>query len=193
MYEWNLKLARAVLRDIAHFEVALRNAYDTAITQRWRGSRHWLMDPSSPVQAPLYRRSHGNRVDINRRNRDVIAEAVARAGGSVARPGGVIAELSFGFWRHLADTGHERTIWIPYLHRAWPSGTSRSQIDAATRLVNETRNRAAHHEPLFGGTPGRGLLHAQQEVVRLLAALLPDLGSYVQQTSTVALLLSQRP
>ena len=52
-YEWNAVLAQAISRDIAHFEVALRNAYDQAMRTHWRGAAHWLLDPASPVLAPL--------------------------------------------------------------------------------------------------------------------------------------------
>ena len=192
-YEWNLQLANSMLRDIAHFEVGLRNAYDTAISQHWSGLQHWLLDSTSPVKTPLWRRSHGQRVDINRRNRHEITEAIARAGGAGATPGGVVAELSFGFWRHLADTGHERTVWIPYLHHAWGPGASRARIDAATRLINATRNRAAHFEPLFASTPGRGVMDIDRQIVTLSGLLIPNLGVYIQQTSTVAAIFAKRP
>ena len=33
-YEWNIRLSHAVLRDTGHFEIALRNAHDRAISSR---------------------------------------------------------------------------------------------------------------------------------------------------------------
>jgi len=192
-YEWNLRLGHAVLRDAAHFEVALRNAYDSAITARWSGSAHWLTDATSPVQTPLWRQSHGRQVDINRRNRDEIADAVTRAGGANSTSGQVVAELSFGFWRHLADTGHERAVWVPLLHHAWPSGTSRVQIDAATRAINSSRNRAAHCEPMFAITGSRSVLSVYATIINLLTMLNPELASYVHQTSQVPALWANRP
>lgn len=191
LYEWNLKLSYAALRDIAHFEIALRNAFDRAITAGWRGEKHWLFDPESPVLTPLMRRSHGQQVDINRRNRKSVQEAVDAKGGANPAPDAIIAELPFGFWRHLADTGHDRTVWVPYLQRIWPPGTSRAHVYQVMTLVNETRNRAAHHEPFFGGR--RGVLYTQQQLVGLLQLLIPDLAVYVRQTSTVATVLRQKP
>ena len=38
LYEWNVTLAQALMRDIAHFEIALRNAYDTASAEIGRAS-----------------------------------------------------------------------------------------------------------------------------------------------------------
>jgi hypothetical protein len=193
-YEWNALLSQAVARDIAHFEVALRNAYDRAMTARWRGGTHWLLDPASPVLAPLGRRPHGKPVDINLKNRASVAEAVARTGGANATPDAVVAELSFGFWRHMADAGHEKAVWVPYLHHAWPPRTSRAWVDGRTRSINEARNRSSHHEPLFGTVfGGAGIAQVQADLVSLLGMLSPALAAYVQATSTVGAVLAQKP
>lgn len=37
LYEWNIDLGGVLMRDIAHFEVALRNAYDRVMRERWEG------------------------------------------------------------------------------------------------------------------------------------------------------------
>lgn len=42
------------MRDIAHFEVALRNSYDRVMRERWEGE-HWLLDEGSPVLGPIVR------------------------------------------------------------------------------------------------------------------------------------------
>jgi hypothetical protein len=36
LYEWNLRLGAALMRDIAHIEIAVRNAYDRAMRQHWQ-------------------------------------------------------------------------------------------------------------------------------------------------------------
>src|SRR5262249_40292049 len=70
LYQWNAATSQAFGGDLGHLEVALRNAYDTAITTRWGDSQHWLLDPGSPVRRPLIR--HG--IDHNGRRRAQIAE-----------------------------------------------------------------------------------------------------------------------
>lgn len=50
LHEWNLVLGRALMGDIAHFELTLRNAYDRVLTERFEGSEHWLFDANSPVK-----------------------------------------------------------------------------------------------------------------------------------------------
>lgn len=67
LYEWNLRLGAALMRDIAHVEVAVRNAYDRVMRERWHGTRHWLLDPASPVLAPRLRSRSGTRADLNAR------------------------------------------------------------------------------------------------------------------------------
>jgi hypothetical protein len=45
-YEWNAAVSAAFLHDLAHLEVALRNAYDTAIAANTpAGLSHWTTDP----------------------------------------------------------------------------------------------------------------------------------------------------
>ena len=194
LYEWNSQLGQAMMRDVGHFEVALRNVCNDTLTVRWRGSQHWLFDPKSPVNAPLMRTLRKRKVDMNTRNRVSVAEAVARCGGSKANPDAVVAELNFGFWRHLSDAIHEKTLWVPYLHHAWPKKTQRQRIDAMIGAINYQRNRVAHHEPLFSQpTSVTCIVQVQQDVVALLGMLIPDLAVHVQQTSAVAAVVAAKP
>ena len=123
--EWNLLARGSDMRDVAHVEVALRNAYDRVMNKHWRGQAHWLLEDASPVLAPLWRTRRGRRIDLNGRNRTTVSDAIRRCGGvSSAKPGRGHRELSFGFWRHCTDAAHEKALWVPYLHRAWPKKTS---------------------------------------------------------------------
>jgi hypothetical protein len=46
LYEWNTAVSATFLHDLAHLEVALRNAYDTAIVANTpAGLSHWTTDP----------------------------------------------------------------------------------------------------------------------------------------------------
>jgi len=194
-YEWNLSLGHALMRDAAHFEIALRNAYDRAITARWQGTTHWLTDPSSPVQVPLWRTIRGRLLDVNAPNRTSIADAVRKAGGQQATPtaDAVVTQLTFGFWEHLSDAVHEQSIWIPLVYYAWPKGTSRSRVDQAIHLIGTIRNRAAHNEPVFPARGAQSPLNVHATTMGLLTMLDSDLASYVQRTSTVAAAWAARP
>lgn len=175
LYEWNLDLGQALMKEIAYFEVALRNAYDREIAKRWDGCDHWLFDADSPVNVKIPRRARsGSLIDANALNRQKIAEASHRV-ASYERQGKTIAGLSFGFWAHLTDKPHERVLWIPYLHHAWPKGTNRADLDERLRAINACRNRVAHHERLFNPKRGSvGPVAASKLICELFSQLAPE-------------------
>lgn len=73
LYLWNIGLAQAVLKDVSFFEVALRNAYDRALSSTWSGFDNWLFDDASPVRRPILRTNKRVQVnDANRLNRNSI-------------------------------------------------------------------------------------------------------------------------
>ncbi|MGH9023736.1 MAG: hypothetical protein ACRDV9_11680 [Acidimicrobiia bacterium] len=45
------------------------------------------------------------------------------------RPGKVVAELSFGFWRYLVTPHYEQSFWVPALDHAFPNLTGGSSYD----------------------------------------------------------------
>ncbi len=193
LYEWNAQVGAAFGHDLAHLEVGLRNAYDRALTEHLNLPRHWTAASNlvfAPVVRTRKRGSHGKvAVDINAKPRASLDRAMHEAGGRKAPPGKVIAQLTFGFWRYLTSSAHEVTLWRPALHRAFPAGTSRPEVDTRVGRLHELRNRVAHHEPLLGIDAADlhgDLLH----VARLLD---PQLHDYIQEHSTLADILTSRP
>lgn len=55
------------------------------------------------------------------------------------------------------------------------------------------RNRASHHEPLFGAGAGRSIEAAHDEAIRLSGMLLPELAEYIRATTVVPRELMARP
>ncbi len=189
LYEWNAQLSAAFMHDLAHVEVGLRNAYDVALSVRWPGPPHWTL-AANTVFAPVYRTRGRRRVDVNNKTRDSLRQAIANAGGPTAPPGKIVAELMFGFWRYLSSAAHEKTLWVPALHRAFPPGTDRAvHVDGPIGRLHDLRNRVAHHEPLLS-TDVAGRL---ADLIGLAARLDPQLGQYLQATSTVSSVLAARP
>ena len=197
LYEWNTQVSAALHHDLAHVEVALRNAYDAAASAHWAGSGHWLLNGSAQVFAPVVRTKHTYRggkrvnyqVDINQKPRDVIARAIRDAGGGVATAGKVVAELNFGFWRYLSSSAHEKTLWVPLLHHAFPNATSRADVDSKIGGLHTLRNRVAHHEPLLR----ENLIARHADLVTIASRLHAQLASYLAMTSRVPALLVSRP
>lgn len=200
LYEWNVTLGQALMRDISHFEIALRNAYDAAIQNQWRGSDHWLLDPESPAVTPIWRvkkDSSGLKrgTDVNHLNRRAVDAAVKKCGGAKATSGKVMAELSFGFWSHLTTASHEKSVWVPYLHHAYPQGTNRASVDKIIGSVNSVRNRIAHHEPIFDRkrTPDLEPSLVHTGLLSVLTMIAPDVATHLAPNSTVLAILGQRP
>ena len=64
LHEWNVHLGQVLMRDIPHFEVALRNAHDRVMNEAWE--RCWLLDDASPARTPVMRKSKRGTLDANR-------------------------------------------------------------------------------------------------------------------------------
>lgn len=193
LYEWNLDIAQALMHDIAHIEIALRNHYDTILSQEIKSGDNWVFDPRTPIVAPLLRRRKGKTIDLNAVNRASIAEAKRRSGLAEPTPGQVIAELNFGFWRHMTDSSHEKSLWIPILRKAYPPKTNRSEIDKGIRLINDVRNRASHHEPFISPLRLEQARQAGRQILRLAAMIIPELVDHIQNTSTLKALMDEKP
>jgi hypothetical protein len=190
LYEWNACASAALLHDLGHLEIGLRNAIDRAL--RRGGAVPWT-DACSPLFAPLLQSRSGTPTDLNERFRAQLAEARAMAARGCTRApahGDIVSRLGFGFWRYLVSRSHEKALWVPLLHRAFPRGTDRGRdVEAPLVRLNAVRNRVAHHEPLL-----RVDLNARVADVLALARLLdPDLARYVRAMSTVAGHVSRRP
>lgn len=190
LYEWNVDIARALMHDVAHIEIALRNHYDAVLSEALNASTHWVFKDDTPLTVPLIRRRHGKSLDLNARNRSSIDDAKRRCRNPHPAPGQVIAELNFGFWRHMTDAAHEKTLWIPILHKAYPEKSDRKDIDQIIGLINEVRNRASHHEPFITVARLEQAHQAGRQIIHLAEMIMPPLAEYIQSTSTLDAVLS---
>jgi hypothetical protein len=87
LYEWNAVVSAAFQRDLAHLEIALRNAYDTAIvTNTPAGPLHWTTDPCRMFPVRWRAARDDTRIDASRSPREQI-ERAGRVGGPGAPPG----------------------------------------------------------------------------------------------------------
>lgn len=189
LYEWNVRVSGALFHDLAHLEIALRNAYDRAL--RTAGGPVWT-DPASNVFASPPG-SRAGRPDAHEVFRRQIAEARVNAGRACrTHPahGDVVAQLPFGFWRYLSAKAHEKTLWVPYLHRAFAPGTDRrAHVDDPIGRLHKVRNRIAHHEPLLRVD----LLKRCADVVAVAGRIDGAIGRYVAAGSDVGRLVAARP
>lgn len=179
LYQWNVGLAQALLRDVSFFEVALRNAYDRVLSAEFEADEHWLIDSTSPIRRPIMRRNRrGNVADVNDFYRRTV-DHLRRRMGTGCTTNDLIANLTLGFWTHMTDRAHERDLWIPIISKAWPAGTSRVVLNGEITAINSARNRAAHQEHLFNMTTGLSVLKAGEDAVRLFSTLQPEVSERV--------------
>jgi hypothetical protein len=197
LYEWSACMSAAIMHDLGHLEVAVRNAYNGALEARQPGPLHWTEDLGRYFPYRRGRAADGTIIDRNNKPRRQIDQAIQAAGGSGATRGKVVAELNFGFWRYLTTTIHDGTLWVPYLRWGFPVGMraagpvplSRPVVDGAMGELHMLRNRVAHHEPLLGAD----LTARRADLVLLLDLIDDDLSQYVQLQSTWAAVEAQRP
>ena len=184
LYEWNISLGQVLMRDISHFEVALRNAYDRVLRESWEGC--WLLDDASPARAPVMRKSKRGKLDANRINRKTIDAVVDRL-PSDASTGTIVANLTLGFWVHLSDRSREAAIWRTALYRAWPKGTDRKKLQPRLEGILRVRNRVAHAERLFDPSNSKlSPLSADVDAVNLLRDLCPEAAKHLYGNSTAS-------
>ncbi len=174
LYEWNISLGQVLMRDIAHFEVALRNAYDGLMQERWDGTDDWLLDDTSPIRMPIMRTAQRGMLDVNRINRNIIDSAVAGLPQGFSH-GNLVAALTLGFWVHLTDRSREVDVWRTHLYLAWPQGTNRADLQRRLSAVLRTRNRVAHFERLFNPSHQATMpTTVDADIIRLFRDLCPE-------------------
>ena len=153
LYRWNGLVSGAFYEVLQYVEVLFRNALHhqleglhATIAGRPAGAA-WFDEPSWVAHHWF----HTQALDA----RD---KAIAAAGHSLARPrpGKVVAELPFGFWRFLVTARYEQSFWVPALDAAFPDlpagrpDVRRRQVEHHVAFLHLLRNRIAHHEPIHG-------------------------------------------
>ena len=210
LYLWDRDLAAAVLADIAIVEVALRNALHDALSAAYGMPEWYLRD-----------------IGLDDRSRRALAQTWNRLRKPKRTPGRVVARLMLGFWTGLLDAGgyygsEPQAFKADYeqsfrstLQRAFHGGRAeartatarftREWVHSIATVMQDLRNRAAHHEPLVGGFPLNGqkdrhgnptrlTVRQGREAYLLLARMINrDLGAWLAANSTVPALLAAKP
>lgn len=197
LYDWNIEMAAALMRDIALLEVGLRNAYDAEMVSVQGAD--WAIDPafklfnSATVLAggvdPLTLPHLVKLANLEFEVRGLLANARSHAKGQGR--GKVVAELMFGFWAKLTSSALTHSLWTPHLNRAFVAKTPRGQINEAVSHVNSLRNRVAHHEPLF--SLNAHIRVRVSEIEFLLKSIRNPIGSSIVGSSRCHTVIGQCP
>ncbi|GAB2643670.1 Abi family protein [Prescottella soli] len=189
LYEWNAKLSAAFLHDLNHLEIALRNAYDQQLAAATLpNDTHWTNKDTARHLFPKHLRANhnGKQVDVNRTPRDSIGKARSAAGSPTS--GKIVAELMFGFWTYMTSDLHEKTLWVPHLHKAFPQHTDRRKLHNTLTDLRKFRNRVAHHEPILIAPEAR-----RRQLVSVMRQVRPEALTHFNTHSEVAAIIAKRP
>lgn len=181
LYAWNSAISAALYVPLQGLEITVRNAFHQAL---------------APVYGPSWYDNPQARLTPAALARVAEAKQKLQTTGKPITPGGVIAELSFGFWERLLSRGprgnqnYEVTLWRPALHRAFPNARRpRSMVHAPFPVLRDLRNRIAHHEHIFT----RNLVADYQTVLDVIGWMSADMQGWVMLQSQVPAVLAARP
>ncbi len=184
LYEWNAKLACALLFPMHVCEVSIRNAASEAIEKIF--GPNWPYDPSFQKTLP----SPFGPV-FNPRN-----ELLRAANKFPGAPGKVIADLKFAFWETMFTKRFDTQVWYRHIAIVLPYASSelgtnvpaaiRKEVHDKLELIRKIRNRVAHHEPVFHHNL-QGVFDASLKLISLRCS---DTHQWVQKSEEVTPLLS---
>jgi hypothetical protein len=190
LYMWNCAVGAALWEVLAYVEVAVRHAVDSALAERHarleRPDDDWLWH--SDVAKEM-----GSKAVED------IEEAHERANTSARRrytvtTDHVIAELNFGFWRFMFSKDREHAVGSA-IRKAFPNApravraNDLSDLNKIISTLYGTRNRIAHHEPIWW----QHLDYRHEEALRILRYISPDLSDFVAKRSRFTELFASRP
>ena len=65
--------------------------------------------------------------------------------------GQVISQTTFAFWKRLYSSDYVNDLWDPSIKKVFPNKSlKRNDISNSLQVIHRTRNRVAHHEPVYG-------------------------------------------
>ncbi|MEP4921957.1 MAG: hypothetical protein ABJV27_19590 [Roseibium sp.] len=171
-----LKLGTLLMPVTATVEIALRNMVCDCLSAHF-GASDWLLRPPAPFQwrrvendkigqalSSARRAEYAKKSQAEKHALDSLAfptgrpanlthsqRAKRRQSQIVVSDGKVVAELTMYFWKKMYSGDYEETLWKPALKRTFPNKSlRRSDVSPRLETIYQTRNRLAHHEPVYG-------------------------------------------
>ena len=186
LYERNTSLSEALYGLIQGFEVPFRNAITRLLSDAY--GAEWYL-------AIKWQYAQENAV--------AEAEKAIRNGQKDLTPGRVVSQLTLGFWTALIGSVYEKALWVPCLHRAFPTATkslllstgqekvvtiARHEISKRVNEIKTLRNRIAHHECILPLASEKTYC----DIVEAIHWLCPTTAIWVGSTNSFRERFSQR-
>lgn len=181
LYIWNTRITKALLEDIQHVEVLLRNAVDTSLSEVY--GRLWFLSPRIPFtpQASRAVRKAASRTKQRPEN--------------ITHPDQVIAELNFDFWFFLLSNRYSTTVWPVVLGRL--SGRpNREDFQHRLETIYRLRNRCAHHEPIVmkdRRAEEENLIAVRGNIEAIATFIDPSAAAWIATNSRLTIVMAERP
>lgn len=190
LYLWNCAVGSALWEVLAHVEVAIRHAVDSALAARHarleRLEEDWLWHPDVAKEL-------GSKAEDDIEGALIRAQTTANVRYEVTSDH-VIAELNFGFWRFLFSKDRESAVGSA-IRKAFPHApkvtraNDLSDLGKIVSMLYSLRNRIAHHEPIWWTR----LDYRHSDALRVLSYLSPDLRDFVASRSRFEAIFAARP
>jgi len=181
LHEWNSALSFSMMATIQILELSLRNHIHDTLSAYF-GTRDWWGNLQGSRWSASSNLLPPQTDDIN----NAITVSGRRSKGVTS--GGVISELSFGFWLSLLGPSYDNPSggiahWRNCLHTVFDKAGRIGRKDAYAELerIVRLRNRCAHHEPIVTmniGAEYAHILHFSRRFSRTTA-------EWIGQTSLV--------
>lgn len=184
LHQATMSLGIALMAVISLIEIALRNASCSEISKSF-GTANWLRPGGAPpihfseeelrmikqaegqAQRAVYSKmtnaqksvldplAYPNGTPQNIRHTTLVK---ARQRKIAVTDGQVIAQLTMVFWKKIYSDQYEPTLWKRALKKVFPNKTiTRAQVASYLEVLYESRNRLAHHEPVYGARLDKAL------------------------------------
>ena len=176
LHNHTLQLGSSLMSMIALLELSLRNSTNQQIIADY-GNPEWLATGQQSLGLkPFEVKAIHSAIQYARKSayaklsykEKVFLDAFAYPGGVpsnethkkvvakrqqlfVVSHGQIISQTTFSFWERLYSSDYESTLWKKSLKKVFPNKSlRRSDISKALEVIYATRNRVAHHEPVYG-------------------------------------------
>ncbi|WP_426960404.1 hypothetical protein [Muricoccus radiodurans] len=187
LYVWNAEVGAALTVVLSQVEIGLRNAIHRALADAFGPDWH---------RVARFRNAHPRvQAELDK------AEGRLRK-GSPSLPD-IIAASDFNLWRELLRPAYGGIFWSKRIPLAFPSITLTGHerqiltaLHARAELLQDLRNRIAHHEPIIGSNwepIGAKLADRHREAVELLGWISPDLARWVLSRDHFAAVMAACP
>ena len=175
LHQESLSLSGDLMSIVAVIEIALRNAVYQNLNDYFKANKRLFQSPkpfewleseerkiinaSNFAKRAKYNKLHEYQ-KIKFKEQAYVPEGTSYHDSLViicdpisVSDGDIIAQLTFSFWKKMYAARYKKTLWNKTLNKTFPNEKLiRKSITKNLEIILKTRDRLAHHEPIWLGT-----------------------------------------